>query len=418
MFFPALCSGGVLHVVSQARAADPTALAAYFKRHPIDCLKLVPTHLTALLSAAPTADILPCRQLILGGEAASWVLIETVRKLAPACAILNHYGPTETTVGVLTYPVPPAHLDHRAAAPPLGRPLANTQVYILGADLHPVPLGTPGELHVGGASVTRGYFARPELTAEKFIPDPFSARAGARLYKTGDRARYLPGGDVEFLGRTDQQVKIRGYRVELREIEQTLLRHPAVREVAVVAQEDVAGDKRLLAYVVPVAAASVAGNDLRDHARTTLPDYMMPAAFILLDALPLSPNGKLDRRALPTADSFAAEPTAAHVMPQSEAEKMIATVWREALHIEHVSVRDNFFDLGGHSLIMLQIQSKLRALFGRDISIVEMFEHPTIQSLAQHLSAAPSTAQPDRHLHDEADARRQSLSRRRQLNQD
>jgi amino acid adenylation domain-containing protein/FkbM family methyltransferase len=247
--FPALCTGGCLHVVSQARASDADALADYFQRHQIDCLKIVPSHLAALLASARPQHILPRQRLLLGGEAASWELIDRIQALAPACRILNHYGPTETTVGVLTYQVEPGLAERRSAGVPLGRPLANTRVFLLDPRGHPVPIGVPGELYIGGAGLARGYLRRPELTAERFVPTPLPS--AERLYKTGDLARYLPDGAVEFLGRVDDQMKIRGFRVELGEIAAVLRQHPAIQEAVVLAREQESGEKRLVAYLVP-----------------------------------------------------------------------------------------------------------------------------------------------------------------------
>jgi amino acid adenylation domain-containing protein len=248
--FPALCTGGCLHIVSQELSTDPKALAEYFQRHPIDCLKITPTHLASLLASNASDSILPRQCLVLGGEAASWDLIEKIRQYAPNCRILNHYGPTETTVGVLTYPVSNKQASYNSKTVPIGHPIANTQVYILDRHLQPVPIGVPGELHIGGASLARGYLNRPDLTAEKFISNPFNDRTGTRLYKTGDLVRYLPDGNIEFLGRLDRQVKIRGFRIELSEVETALAQHPAVRETVVVAREDIPGRKYLAAYIV------------------------------------------------------------------------------------------------------------------------------------------------------------------------
>jgi amino acid adenylation domain-containing protein/FkbM family methyltransferase len=254
VIFPSLVTGACLHVISQERASDPDALADYFSRHPIDYLKIVPSHLGALLASSRPERVMPRRMLVLGGEVSRSDWVESLRKLAPECAILNHYGPTETTVGVLTYRVEDDQPLFLSSTLPLGRPLANTQVYILDQHLQPVPVGVPGQLCIGGHSLARGYLNRPELTASRFLPHPFSAEAGARLYQTGDRCRYLADGRIEFLGRTDDQVKVRGFRVETGEIEAALNEHKDVREAVVVAQDaegDRPGDKKLVAYVVP-----------------------------------------------------------------------------------------------------------------------------------------------------------------------
>ncbi|RKH61617.1 non-ribosomal peptide synthetase, partial [Corallococcus llansteffanensis] len=303
VLFPALALGGLLHVLTQERASSPAALADYFARHPIDCMKIVPSHLAALLTAPEPRHVLPRKRLVLGGESSTWPLLQTVHALAPDCEVHNHYGPTETTVGVLA-----GRVELSSPAPatvPLGRPLEGTRLYVLDASLRPVPLGVPGELYVGGAQVTRGYLRRPELTAERYLPDPASLESGARMYRTGDRVRWLADGRVEFLGRADFQVKVRGFRVEPGEIATVLRELPSVREALVVAREDVAGDPRLVAYVVPASPAAPGTGpsldlaEVRAWLRQKLPEYMVPAAFVLLEALPLTPNGKVDRKALP-----------------------------------------------------------------------------------------------------------------------
>ncbi|HET6364286.1 MAG TPA: amino acid adenylation domain-containing protein [Nitrospirota bacterium] len=249
--FPSWYTGGCLHVISRERASDPAALADYFERHRIDCLKIVPSHLAALLTGPHPHKLIPRHRLILGGEASRCDWVESLHRLAPDCTIFNHYGPTETTVGVLTYKVGAMPPGSASATLPLGRPLPNTQVYILDGQQEPVPVGAPGELYISGDGVARGYWNRPELTAERFVAHRFRAEQGARMYRTGDRARYLPDGNIEFLGRIDQQVKIRGFRVELGEIEADLRDCPRVREAAVVAREDSSGNRQLVAYVVP-----------------------------------------------------------------------------------------------------------------------------------------------------------------------
>jgi hypothetical protein len=252
-----------------------------------------------------------------------------------------------------------------------------------------VPIGVAGELHIGGVQVARGYLNRPELTAEKFVPDPFSNVPEARLYKTGDLARYRPDGNIDYLGRLDFQVKLRGLRIELGEIEAVLNEHPAVREAVVVAREEVPGDKHLVAYVVPVAASMVQTDALRDFLHSKLPDYMVPAAFVQLQSLPLLPNGKADRRSLP-APTWERQSAETYQPPRSELEKAIAGIWQELLQVDKVGMDDSFFELGGHSLLLVQAHRRLSRIRDRDLSITDMFRFPTIRALTQHLSQEPA----------------------------
>ncbi|NEQ24566.1 MAG: amino acid adenylation domain-containing protein, partial [Microcoleus sp. SIO2G3] len=384
--FPALCTGGCLHIISQERATNAEAFAAYCRRHPIDCLKIVPSHLAALLNATCSETILPRQCLILGGEAASWTLIEQIQQRNRDCRILNHYGPTETTVGVLTYPVEskPTHLNSETV--PLGRPLANTQVYVLDRQLQPVPIGVPGELYIGGAGLARGYLNRPDLTAERFITNPFNNSKSERLYKTGDLAQYLPDGNLEFLGRADNQVKLRGFRLELGEIEVVLSQHPQVWQAAVSVREDEPGNQQLVAYVVPDRTQPPNTSDLQSFLRQRLPVYMLPSAIAFLKTLPLTPNGKVDRKSLPPVEGLRPEVQAAYVAPSNEVERTVATIWREMLHVEKVGIHDNFFELGGHSLLIIQLHSKLREKFNKNLSVSDLFQYPTVSSLAKYLS--------------------------------
>ncbi|NEQ80571.1 MAG: amino acid adenylation domain-containing protein, partial [Moorea sp. SIO2I5] len=273
--FPALCTGGCLYVAPQEQVSNPEALVKYFQRHPIDCLKIVPSHLAALLTSPGMQSILPRQRLVLGGEAASWNLIEQIQQLTPDCQIINHYGPTETTVGVLTYPVNDKLENNASKTVPLGRPLANTQVYVLDKQLRPLPIGVPGELYISGMGLARGYINRPKLTAERFITNPFTDEPKARLYKTGDLVRYLPDGNLEFLGRTDNQVKIRGFRIELGEIEALLDQHPGVRQSVVSVWEE-QGNKRLVAYIVPNKQQQPSVSELRSFLTQKRQEYMVP----------------------------------------------------------------------------------------------------------------------------------------------
>ncbi|HJT57895.1 MAG TPA: amino acid adenylation domain-containing protein, partial [Ktedonobacteraceae bacterium] len=297
MLFPALLTGGRLHVISRERAIDPQMLAEYFSRCPADYLKIAPSHLAALLAAEAPEHILPQKRLIIGGEASQWKWAQHLGASLPVGALYNHYGPTEATVGALTYGMESG--AGNAGLTPIGRPLANTQAYVLDPQLHVVPVGVAGELYLGGAGVARGYLGRPDLTAEHFIPHPFSTEAGARLYRTGDIVRYRRDGNLEFIGRGDDQIKLRGYRIELGEIEAALGQHPFVREAIVLAREDAGGDKRLVAYVVLQEGAMLTNAEMQGFLRAKLPEYMVPSILVRLERLPLTPHGKVDRRALP-----------------------------------------------------------------------------------------------------------------------
>jgi acyl carrier protein len=263
--------------------------------------------------------------------------------------------------------------------------MADRQIYLLDLNLQPVPVGVPGEVHIGGAGLARGYFNRPELTAEKFIPHPFSDEPGTRLYKTGDLAHYLLDGTIDFLGRIDNQVKIRGYRIELGEIEAVLGQHPAVQSPAVVMREDAPGDKQLVAYVVARPEGSFDAADVRKHLKQKLPEYMVPSAFVMLDSLPLTPNGKLDRKALPAPDQSRSEPEETFVAPRTPVEETLASIWGAVLKLDKAGIHDNFFDLGGHSLLATQLISRIRDTFKLDLPLRTLFEAPTIDGLAQRV---------------------------------
>ena len=384
MVFPALCGGGCLRVVPQDQARDSEALARLFDRYPVDCLKVVPSHLEALLSGSSPERLLPRHRLVLGGEASRLALLRKVRSLAPECRIFNHYGPTETTVGVLTHPVAEEWGD-RWATLPLGRPLPNTSVYLLDRSGQPVPAWVPGEVYIGGAGVARGYLGQPALTAERFVPDPVGAEPGARLYRTGDLARHLPGVGIEFLGRADHQVKVRGFRIELGEIEAQIRLQPGVRETVVLAREDEPGDRRLVAYVVPAPDGAFNAEALRSGLAGELPEYMVPSAFVTLPSLPLTSNGKIDRRALPAPDAVR---EAGETAPRTPVEELLASLWAQVLRRERVGADDNFFDLGGHSLLATQLFSRMREAFQVDLSLSLLFEAPTVAGLAGKIEAA------------------------------
>src|SRR5205085_3387539 len=256
-----------------------------------------------------------------------------------------------------------------------GRPISNVQIYLLDSNLQPVATRAPGEIYIGGASLTRGYLNRPELTAEKLVPNPFSNQPGARLYRTGDLGRYRPDGQIEFLGRIDRQVKIRGFRIELEEIEAVLAQHPALQEAVVLAREDGASDKRLVAYVVAKHEPPSAG-ELRVYLKQTLPDYMIPSLLMWLDALPLNYSGKIDRRALPAPDAEHSAPEGSRIAPRSSVEELLGKIWGEVLEVEQVSVDHNFFELGGHSLLMAQVMSRVRDSLLLDIPLRTLLAAP------------------------------------------
>jgi len=265
---------------------------------------------------------------------------------------------------------------------PIGRPIANTQVYLLDGQLQPVPIGVPGELYLGGDGLARGYLNRPELTAEQFIPHPFSPEPGARLYKTGDRARWRAEGNLEFLGRRDRQVKLRGFRIELGEIEAVLRGHPALRDAVVLAREDQPGDKYLVAYVVPQPHQAPSPQQLRDFLGTHLPDYMLPAAFVRLEALPLTPNGKVDRQALPAPDAARQDLEGAFVAPRDPLELQLTQIWEMVLRSAPIGVRDNFFELGGHSLLAMRLMAQIEKSWGQRLPLAALFQAPTVEQLA------------------------------------
>ncbi|MEH2448292.1 MAG: amino acid adenylation domain-containing protein [Nostoc sp.] len=301
---------------------------------------------------------------------------------------LNAYGPTEATIGVTIYEPASCQESQSVYSVPIGRPIANTQVYLLDKHLNPTPFGVPGELYIGGVGIARGYLNRPKLTAEKFIPNPFSEKSGTHLYKTGDLARYLSDGNIELLGRIDDQVKIRGFRIEPGEVESKLSQHAKVREALVVAWEDEQSDKHLVAYVSAHPEQTLTATELRGFLQEKLPQYMVPSAFIVLSALPLLPNGKLDRRSLPAPETLRPELEVAYVMPQTEIEQAIATVWQISLNVEKIGIHDNFFELGGHSLLMVRVHTQLHEIFKIDLSLLDLFRYPTISSLAEFLNQA------------------------------
>jgi hypothetical protein len=284
-------------------------------------------------------------------------------------------------------------------------------MYVLDSSLNPVPVGVPGELYIGGVQVGRGYWGRPELTSERFIPDPFVP--GGRLYKTGDLSRWLPDGVIEYLGRNDFQVKVRGLRIELGEIEAALSEHVTVGQAVVVSREETPGDVRLVAYLVPRADASPSVADLRVFLKDRLPEYMIPSAFVILPSLPLNPSGKVDRKALPAPDRMRSSLATQYEAPRTEVETMIADLWKDVLRLEKVGVHDNFFDLGGHSLLLVQVQARLERHLKRKLAVVDLFQYPSIESLSRHLTSIEDVAPARERIDRRADRQRQAMYRHR-----
>lgn len=381
-FFWPLMTGACLVVARPDGHKDPVYLVDLIRAEKITTIHFVPSMLRAFLEYKNAHQCASLRRVICSGEALTTDLQDRFFEKLGA-ELHNLYGPTEASVDVSYWECKP---HSKGVSVPIGKPIWNTQLYILDRLLQPVPIGVAGELHIGGVGLARGYLKRPELTAEKFIRDPFSSDPAARLYKTGDLTRFLPDGNIEYLGRIDHQVKIRGLRIELGEIEATLAQHPAVQSSIVTAREDVPGDKRLVGYVVRAKDAQQPGNalviaSLREFLREKLPAYMVPNDFVMLDHFPMLPNGKLNRRALPAPDS-AANSASSYEEPRGEEESMLAAIWREVLKLEKVGRNDNFFNVGGHSLLAVRLFSRIEAATGRNVPLNALFTAPTIAELA------------------------------------
>ncbi|HEY2915109.1 MAG TPA: amino acid adenylation domain-containing protein, partial [Candidatus Angelobacter sp.] len=385
--FGALCTGGTLHVISRDKSVDAMALREYFEQHRIDYLKCAPSHLAALHAATEEEKIVPKRCLVVGGEASRLEWVQHLLSIIPeTCKLFNHYGPTETAVGVLTHRVEKTCEDVSGVTP-LGRPLGNSRAYVLDEHGQLAPVGVCGELYIGGANVVRGYWNGAEVTAEKFVPDAWSGGWGERLYGTGDQVRYRSQGEIEYLGRKDEQVKIRGYRIELGEIEAVLLEREELDQCVVVAREDKSGEKRLVAYVVVKAEADKQGlnSRLREHAKSKLPEFMAPSAYALLESLPLSEHGKLDRKRLPEVNWEVGEESREkkQVGPGTVEEEILCGIWEAVLGVKKVGTRDNFFRLGGHSLLATQVMARVRSSFGVEVPLRKLFEEQTVEGLAE-----------------------------------
>jgi surfactin family lipopeptide synthetase A len=401
-FFSALCFGGTLHILLPETVADAQRFAGYLRDQQISSAYIPPALLTGVIdvlerSAAPVA----LQRMLVGVEPIKQSVLQRFRRLLPQAHIVNGYGPTETTICGTFYSFQSAiEAEQRT---PIGAAVPGYRVYLVDRQLQPVPIGVPGELYIGGAGLARGYRNRPDLTAELFVPNPFDPQGGARLYKTGDLARYRHDGQLEFLGRADQQIKLRGFRIELGEIEAQLATHPDIRECVLLLREDRPGDKRLVAYVVeeprnrwPAGRTSEhsenVGAALRAHLKERLPEYMLPSAFVILDTLPKTPNGKLDRRALPVPDTTQATSGVEWVAPRTATEQTLAAIWHDVLGVERVGVHDDFFDLGGHSLKATQIISRIHDALHVDLPIRSLFEARTIDQLAALIDRQAGTS--------------------------
>ncbi len=368
-----LSVGASFEIVSREVSSDGSRLLTKLAKSNATVMQATPATWRMLLEAGWKGD--RGLKVLCGGEAISRKLADQL--LEKVGALWNMYGPTETTIWSTTAKVEPGQ-----NAVSIGQPIANTQLFILDKVLQPVPIGVAGELHIGGDGLARGYLHRPELTAEKFIPDPFSPNPEARLYKTGDLVRYLPSGDIDFLGRIDHQIKIRGFRIEMGEIEALLRQHSSVNETVVVVREDTPGDQRLVAYFVPVDDSISVTSDLREFLRAKLPEYMVPSAFVPLKAMPLTPNGKVNRRALPAPDQAALAPTTKFAAPNDAIETRLVQIWEAVLGVRPIGVKHNFFELGGHSLVAVRLMNRIEEAFGKNLPIATLLQAPTIEQLA------------------------------------
>jgi len=381
--WPYLTAGASIHIIEDETRFSPLKVREFFDASRISIGWLPPSLAEGVLNSEDL-ESLSLRVLLTGSDR---VLLHPPQSAGFDC--FNTYGPTEATVFVTSGAIAPLAKD--TGAPDIGRPLDNTQIYILDRRLQPCPVGVSGELYIGGDNLARGYLNRPELTAEKFVPSPFSEVPGARLYKSGDLAKYRADGKIEFIGRIDHQVKIRGFRIELGEVETTLLQHPKVEAAIVIAREDRPSEKRLVAYVVARPDGVIASGELRDFLHERLPDYMIPAAFVELPTLPLTRNGKVDRRALPAPDYALAADHADFVPPRTPLEGSLAEMWGLLLGLERVGINQNFFESGGHSLLATQLISHVREAFEVELPLRDFFESPTVAGLAAAVERARLT---------------------------
>ena len=401
-------------IIPDTVVKGPEQFVEILAANEITRLVLVPSLLRVLLDTCSDLQkrLSKLKLWVISGEALSLDLLQNFRQIIPESTLLNLYGCSEVSANVTCSRINPTQTPSRVT---IGRPIANTQIYILDQYSQLVPVGVVGELCIGGQGLARGYFNRPDLSAEKFIPNPFSTEA-TRLYKTGDLARYLPSGDIEYIGRIDNQVKVRGFRIELGEIEAVVSKHPAVREAVVLVREDSVNCQQIVAYVVAQKEQTLTITELREFLESKLPNYMIPNALLSLEKLPLTPNGKIDRKALPIPDQVRPELEAVYLPPQTEVEKTIANIWQEVLRIEEVGIHDNFFELGGHSLLLVQVHNKLQKRF-QQLSLVDIFQYRTINYLAKYLTKLQEKQQFVRENVRQNKTRTASMNRRKQSRQ-
>ena len=368
-----LTQGACVEIVSREVSTDGRQLLEKLRGSGATVMQATPATWRILLEAGWTGD--PRLKILIGGEAVPQKLANQL--LQRSASVWNVYGPTETTIWSTL-----SKLEAEQSTVSIGRPIGNTEIFILDKMLQPVPIGVAGELHIGGDGLARGYLKRPELTAEKFIVHPLNPDPKARLYKTGDLVRYLPNGNIEFLGRIDHQVKIRGFRIELGEIETVLRQHPGINETVVVAREDIPGDKRVVAYFIPTGDTAPTTAELRAFLKEKLPEYMLPSVFVTLKSMPLTPNGKIDRRALPIPDQADLAPTGRFAAPKDVVESRLAQIWESVLGVRQIGVRDDYFELGGHSLLAVKLMNRIEEAFGKNLPIATLLQAPTVEQLA------------------------------------
>jgi amino acid adenylation domain-containing protein len=403
----ALLNGARLVILPTSIVLSPESFAAAIEKHQLTAMFLTSSLFNVIAARCPRA-FRTVRHLLVGGDAVDPRWSRHVLTTAPLDRIINGYGPTECTTFSVTHDI--RDVPEGAKSVPIGRPLSNSQAYVLDWNMQPAPVGVPGELYLGGDGLAKGYWNRPELTAERFVPSPFDASGGARLYKTGDLARYCEDGVIECLGRTDQQVKIRGFRIELGEIETVLRQHPKIRDCAVVAGQDGSGAKVLWAYATTDPTERPGWPELRQFLRERLPEFMLPSDCLFLDEMPLSPNGKVDRKKLPPFEAAPARTAERSTAPKTEAQQIVAEVWEKVLGTREIGLDDNFFEVGGNSLLIAEVESELKPRFRTYFTTTDLFEHPTVRTIAARLAGAEGERNLVSSAHDRAQRQKAAMS--------